>query len=240
MSTTDDIQQVAAGFSQLGLYLRTQQWRAAKALDLTPTQIGILTFLKRRGPNKVLFLAKLLGVAQPTASRVIATLERKGLVEKNPDPGDGRATRISLTPAGGQLASDQPEFPEALLSALAGLDPLENTILHRVLSKIILELQEAGAIEPQRMCCTCRFFRPHLYPNAVKPHHCDFVDAPFGTTSLRLDCGDHVQAGKMLRKRRWRRFLAAEPLLGEPLRSRKRAGTLIQRTCHNPEKETEP
>ena len=211
MSRVDDHKQAATGLAQLSLFLRTRQWQAAESLGLTPTQNTVLTLLRQRGPNRVRTLAKLLGVTQATASRAVSALERKRLVRKSIDPGDGRATLVSLAPAGLRLASGRTEFPEALLTALAGLSPLENRALHSALSKVILELQESGAIEPQRMCCTCRFFRPYRHSDESRPHHCDFVDAPFGTDSLRLDCGDHQPAEETLRRQRWRRFLAATP-----------------------------
>ena len=211
MSRADDIKQAATGLAQLSLYLRTRQWKTGEALGLTPTQITVLTLLRQRGSNRVRTLAKLLGVSLATASRVISALERKQLVRKSIDPADGRATLVSLTQAGVRVVSSRTEFPEALLSALAGLSPLESRALHTALSKVILELQESGAIEPQRMCCTCRFFRPYRHSDQSRPHHCDFVDAPFGTASLRLDCGDHQPAEEAARKERWRRFLAATP-----------------------------
>ena len=211
MSRVDDIKQAATGLAQLSLYLRTRQWKAGEALGLTPTQITVLTLLRQRGSNRVRTLAKLLGVSLATASRVISALERKQLVRKSIDPADGRATLVSLTQAGVRVVSSRTEFPEALLSALAALSPLESRALHTALSKVVLELQESGAIEPQRMCCTCRFFRPYRHSDQSRPHHCDFVDAPFGTASLRLDCGDHQPAEEAARKERWRRFLAATP-----------------------------
>ena len=211
MSRVDDLKQAATGLAQLSLYLRTRQWKAGEALGLTPTQITVLTLLKQRGANRVRTLAKLLGVSLATASRVISALERKQLVRKTIDPADGRAALVSLAPAGLRVVSTRTEFPEGLLSALAGLSPLESRALHTALSKVILELQESGAIEPQRMCCTCRFFRPYRHSDQSRPHHCDFVDAPFGTASLRLDCGDHQPAQEAVRKQRWRRFLAATP-----------------------------
>lgn len=211
MSSVDDIKQAATGLAQLSLFLRTKQWQAAEALNLTPTQITVLTLLRQRGPNRGRTLAKLLGVSQATTSRVTSVLERKQLVRKTIDPTDARATLVSLAPAGVRLASARTEFPKALLTALAELSLLENRSLHSALSKIILELQESGAIEPQRMCCTCRFFRPYRHSEESRPHHCDFVDAPFGTDSLRLDCGDHQPAEEAVRRQRWRRFLAATP-----------------------------
>ena len=212
MSRVDDHKQAATGLAQLSLFLRTRQWQAAESLGLTPTQNTVLTLLRQRGPNRVRTLAKLLGVSQATASRVISALERKRLVRKSIDPG-GRTSHIWCPWRRRAFVWFQrrTEFPEALLTALAGLSPLENRALHSALSKVILELQESGAIEPQRMCCTCRFFRPYRHSDESRPHHCDFVDAPFGTDSLRLDCGDHQPAEETLRRQRWRRFLAATP-----------------------------
>jgi hypothetical protein len=33
-----------------------------------------------------------------------------------------------------------------------------------------------------------------VHPEAAEPHHCAFVDAPFGNRALRLDCAEHEQA----------------------------------------------
>ena len=52
------------------------------------------------GPLRVTELAELLSVDTPTVTRKIQQLEREGLVSRQADPDDGRATRIQLTPAG--------------------------------------------------------------------------------------------------------------------------------------------
>jgi hypothetical protein len=39
-----------------------------------------------------------------------------------------------------------------------------------------------------------RFFQPYRHPDPDRPHHCAFVDAPFGDGELRLDCPDHDAA----------------------------------------------
>ena len=45
-----------------------------------------------------------------------------------------------------------------------------------------------------RMCLDCRFFRPDVHDDPARPHHCAFVDAPFGDAQLRIDCADHQPA----------------------------------------------
>jgi hypothetical protein len=77
-----------------------------------------------------------------------------------------------------------------LLAAVDALDPAEQAVFLRALTRIIRELQERGEITVARMCASCRFFRPDVHADRARPHHCAFVDAPFGDRELRLDCAD--------------------------------------------------
>lgn len=195
MGERDDSDQIAAGLGQLASFLRMSAWQEAAPLGLTPTQTACLIHLSGKGPGRITALARLLGVTQATASDAIAALERKRLVERRRDPDDGRAARVHLTADGAGIARQASRPPAALARAVAALEPGERAGLRRALSKTILSLQRQGAIEPQRLCLTCRFFRPYAHRDADKPHHCAFVDAAFGDASLRLDCVDHEQAG---------------------------------------------
>jgi DNA-binding MarR family transcriptional regulator len=49
---------------------------------------------------RITALAEMLDVDTPTVTRKIQQLERDGLVIRHPDPDDGRASRIRLTPTG--------------------------------------------------------------------------------------------------------------------------------------------
>lgn len=206
--STDPAQttQIAYALGQLGLYLRAAQWRAADAHGLTPTQVGALTLLHRRGPARVRALASQLGVRHATMSDVVAALARKALVAKTPDPEDGRAVRIALTAEGARVAAERDTVPEALQRALDALPPAEQAGLRRATSRLIRDLQSQGAIAPQRLCVTCRFFRPNVHTDAATPHHCAFVDAAFGDASLRFDCGDHDPADADLARRNLEAF----------------------------------
>lgn len=209
MNARHDIEQLAAGLSQLGAFMRSRQWRDAGAHQVTPTQLAILRLL-RRGPERVTALASQLGVTQATASDAAAALAEKGLIARRPDPDDRRATHLALTGAGARMAQDTSHPPEELAEALATLDAAERTGMRRALTKVIRDLQKRGAIAPQRLCVTCRFFRPHAHDNAETPHHCAFVDAAFGDQALQLDCGDHAPANADDEARNWRTFIVAE------------------------------
>jgi DNA-binding MarR family transcriptional regulator len=177
--------------AKLGLVLRHHAWQRRRHDGLTPTQAQALATLAAREPHRVGELARTLGVTQPTTSDAVAALVRKGLVARERDSADGRAARLTATSAGARLAAESAQWPDALLAAVDALSAEDLASLLRGLSAVIRELQERGEIPVQRMCVTCRYFRPHVHAEADRPHHCAFVDAPFGDRALRLDCADH-------------------------------------------------
>jgi DNA-binding MarR family transcriptional regulator len=60
----------------------------------------VLSGLARLGPQSAARLAEEVGIDRSGASRYADRLEAAGLVERSPDPCDGRATLLSLTPEG--------------------------------------------------------------------------------------------------------------------------------------------
>ncbi|GLX97984.1 MarR family transcriptional regulator [Herbidospora sp. NBRC 101105] len=90
--------------------------------DLTAGQISTLAAAAQLGPVRLGDLAAHEGVSAPTLSRVVGGLENLGLVARTPDPADGRASLISLTPEGeaelGRLRGDSIAFFVARISAL--------------------------------------------------------------------------------------------------------------------------
>jgi hypothetical protein len=55
-------------------------------------------------------------------------------------------------------------------------------------------------------------FRPYAHPDPRAPHHCAFVDAPFGDGQLRVDCPDQTPAEAGQEEENCRRFAGAGPL----------------------------
>lgn len=200
---------IAVGLSKIGLFLRSQARREGEASGISPTQAQILAYVAARGATRIGALAAELGVRQPTVSDAVAALARKGYVEKQVDPTDARATQLLPTEAGRRLSSGMAVWPDALLAAVQDFEPAEQGVLLRTLTKMIRALQVQGAIPLQRMCVTCRYFRPYVHRDAARPHHCAFVDAAFGDAALRLDCGDHGEAESSLQRDNWSRFKEA-------------------------------
>lgn len=199
---------VAAGLGKIGLLLKSAAWRQAGGRGLTPTQAQILATLQASGGElRLSDVAKSLAVTAATASDAVAALEAKGLVRKRPAIDDARALAISLTARGKREAVRAAGWPEALLEAVNGLSEAEQGALLRVLTKMIRELQLRGKIPVSRMCVSCTYFRPNVHAKPA-PHHCAYVDAPFGDEALRIDCPDFAAAAREQAEKAWREFIS--------------------------------
>jgi DNA-binding MarR family transcriptional regulator len=199
---------VTTGLAKIGLALRSRSWQASNRTGVTPTQAAVVDLLDaHRGGLRLTAVAEALGVSAATTSDTVAALVEKGLVARLADPDDARAVRLRATRKGLALSKRLAGWPEFLRRAVATLDDTEQGVLLRGLVKMIRALQEAGDIPVQRMCVSCRFFQPNVHREPEAPHHCDFVDAPFGDRALRVDCGDHETVDPATADLVWVRFV---------------------------------
>ena len=136
----------------------------------------------------------MLGISSPTASDAVAVLGKKGLIDKQRSSKDARAISITLLPKGQEQAEQVSGWSDFLLSAIDELTEAEQEVFLQGLIKMIRKLKAEGYISVTRMCLTCQFFHPNQYPGSQHPHHCGFVDGPFGDRDLRIDCPDQLPA----------------------------------------------
>ena len=200
---------VTIGLAKIGIALKQQAWAEAGGRGLTPTQGQVLALL-RANPEGLRLgaLEEQLGVTAATTSDSVTALQRKGLVTKEPMAGDGRGVIVLLTPTGTREAAAAAAWPDFLLEAVGELSTVEQATFLRALVSMIRTLQEKGRIPVARMCVSCRFFRPYQHDNPARPHHCAFVDAPFGDGELRLDCPDFRTAPDEQAAQTWLAFRA--------------------------------
>jgi DNA-binding MarR family transcriptional regulator len=79
---------------------RLRQEAATEAGGLTPTSTATLASIDRFGPLTPSELADIERVKRPTMTRALGCLEREGLIERTPDPADGRSALIAVNAAG--------------------------------------------------------------------------------------------------------------------------------------------
>lgn len=199
---------VTTGLAKIAMAIKSRAWREGGRQWLPPLQAQTLRLLHRRGDEDttVSVIASELAVTMPTVSEMLRVLLAKGMVKKIQSKVDHRVYRIELTPKGRREASRLSEWPY-LRAATAELSQPEQVTLLRGVVKVIRGLQSQGEISTARMCVTCQYFRPNVHKDQASPHHCDYVDAPFGDMLLRIDCPDHVSAPDKLQKANWSAWL---------------------------------
>jgi DNA-binding MarR family transcriptional regulator len=138
---------LTAGVAQLLRTGRHVSSRAAAQLygDLPSFGWALLLPLERHGAQRCGALAAQAGIDVSVASRQVAVLERAGHVERRPDPRDGRANLLSLTPAGEEaMAATRALRSDWALGALAGWDEDDARTLSDLLDRLVDDLETAG------------------------------------------------------------------------------------------------
>jgi DNA-binding MarR family transcriptional regulator len=73
------------------------------------TTLSVLDTLAVGGPMRMTELTRTEQVSQPGITQLVSRLERDGLVERRPDPDDGRAVLVHITEAGGRIVRSRRE-----------------------------------------------------------------------------------------------------------------------------------
>ncbi|WP_276042800.1 MarR family winged helix-turn-helix transcriptional regulator [Mycobacterium palustre] len=84
--------------------------------DLTPSQIAVLNRLWKEGASSASMLAGAERVRPQSMATIVAALERRGLIERTPDPKDRRRQMVSLTTSGRRRAESHRQVREEWLA----------------------------------------------------------------------------------------------------------------------------
>jgi MarR family transcriptional regulator for hemolysin len=98
--------QIALGVIQLGRsYRRMVDRRLAEHQISDARALPVLHIARAGDGMRQRELADIMGIEGPSLVRLLDQLCAAGLVERHPDPADGRAKNLHITPQGRQLAS---------------------------------------------------------------------------------------------------------------------------------------
>jgi DNA-binding MarR family transcriptional regulator len=118
--------------------VRQAFWGKYSAHNLTPQQGWSLRVLGGHGPMSLHSLAQWVFMDDPTACRIVRSLQDKGLVASVPDPAHGRRNIVSITEAGVRLVPTLDALAEEVGQDLeAGLTEAEQIQLRELLLKVI-------------------------------------------------------------------------------------------------------
>jgi DNA-binding MarR family transcriptional regulator len=88
---------------RLAITRMARRLRQESGSDLGPSQLAALATVERHGPLTPSELAERERIRRPGATRILARLAEAGLVERLPDPADGRSAIVSIRAEGRSL-----------------------------------------------------------------------------------------------------------------------------------------
>ena len=132
----------AAARLRLVIARLNRQLRQQTFGELTLSQWSALSTVETHGPLRIGDIAEREGVSAPTATRLVASLEERGLVERTTDPADRRSWYVSLTALGAETVEGARRARTASLAQK--LSTLSEQDLQRVLEVLPLLETLAG------------------------------------------------------------------------------------------------
>src|SRR5436305_10347266 len=100
MESTTALHAEAAARRRVAIRRLQRQLRQQTVGQLTLSQWSALVTVEMHGPMRIGDLADREGVSAPTATRLVASLEEHGLLERETDSSDRRSSYVTVSAAG--------------------------------------------------------------------------------------------------------------------------------------------
>jgi DNA-binding MarR family transcriptional regulator len=124
-------------FMHIGKLLEDEMRVGLARHGISHGQARILRALARFKSISQTRIARTLNIKPPTVSRMIAAMERDGLVGRTPDPKDVRAITVTLTPKGTRAAATvQRVWDRTEKRLMSSVPPAKRKGLHKSLLSI--------------------------------------------------------------------------------------------------------
>jgi DNA-binding MarR family transcriptional regulator len=132
---------LAVAIAQLSRVFERELRAALMRTGVMPGQLPVLLALfDKDGPTQS-ELARALAVEQPTMAATLARMERDGLVERRPDPDDGRRARVHLTERSRALRAPLIDAARGVnRRAVRGLSAEQRSVLYQAVERATANL----------------------------------------------------------------------------------------------------
>jgi DNA-binding MarR family transcriptional regulator len=125
--SVSELNAVMGAFTRMNIRLPAVQ-------RLSFTTLSVLHTLATTGPRRLTELTASEQVTQPAITQIVTKLERDGLVERRPDPSDGRAVLVHITEQGAAVVEGRRAERIARLTELSDrLTPAERAAIQAAL-----------------------------------------------------------------------------------------------------------
>lgn len=136
ISISAPVSEVFSSLEQVAKKLNTIQRLTVRESNLTPPQFQTLRLLWEQNGKPFKDLAAEIGCTRPTMTGIVDTLEKNGLVTRQPNPDDRRSLLVTLTERGKSLQGSTPDLERIYSSCCAGLSSEEFQQLGLLLEKL--------------------------------------------------------------------------------------------------------
>ncbi|UCD41051.1 MAG: winged helix-turn-helix transcriptional regulator [Chloroflexota bacterium] len=116
--------------------LREIKRQTVNQVELTPPQYQTLRLLWERDSQPFKDLAAANGCTRPTMTGIVDTLEKNGLVTREPNPDDRRSLLVTLSEKGKALEDSAPDLDRIYATCCVGLTSEEFQQLGTLLEKL--------------------------------------------------------------------------------------------------------
>jgi DNA-binding MarR family transcriptional regulator len=138
VETHSPVDSVLSAFMSIGRLMRQR----IHTDDLEPGTFWLLKNLAAQGSMRVTDLAACTNLDTSTVSRHVTQLQRLGLIERTPDPDDGRAQRVELSHLGREQLNNSLVRRRALLTKSLSRWNLEDIAqLDRLLARFVNDIE---------------------------------------------------------------------------------------------------
>jgi DNA-binding MarR family transcriptional regulator len=135
--------------AQLSFVVQNMLARTAAKHDLSMTQLRMLGMLREHRPS-MQELAQRLGLDKSSVTGLIDRAQRRGLVNRETDPRDGRSVRVVITALGLQVASEgSAEIRKALVLVTEPLSATQRAQLVRSARVVVETARALESASPQ-------------------------------------------------------------------------------------------
>lgn len=124
----DGSAEVFGFFTEIGIINQLSTAMLAKSLPngVHPSHFSILNHLIRRGDGKPpVRIASAMQVTKNTMTHSLKVLEERGFIDVRPDPGDGRAKLVYMTPVGRTFHEEAIKTVSTMFERVIGPEQLE-------------------------------------------------------------------------------------------------------------------
>ncbi len=172
---------------RIGNLLRAETRQAKTDPPLQPVQLEILHYLNLCNQHSDIpaAVSEYLGLTKGTVSQSLSVLEKKGYIDKKPDPADKRVIHLFLTEKG-RLVVDTTFPPDLLKQGLALMPQAQRDQLLANLETLLKAMQSVRGFKPFGVCGTCY----HL-SRGEDGNVCQLTRMPLSAQELEQVCREH-------------------------------------------------